>query len=147
MTLEPGREAFFPNLNRGEYRVTSDASLAYNCLAWALGDTANWWSPSPEHYWPAEIPRQHALESFRALFEAVGYAECRASDPSLETEKIAIFVDREGFPTHVARQLENGRWTSKLGGWQDIEHQDLRALAGSASLYGEVALIMQRSRS
>ncbi len=147
MTLEPGREAFFPNLNRGEYRVTSDASLTYNCLAWALGDTANWWSPSPEHYWPAGIPRQHTLESFRALFEAVGYAECSTSDPVSDTEKIAIFVDREGFPTHVARQLENGRWTSKLGGWQDIEHQDLRALTGSASLYGEVALIMQRSRS
>ena len=32
--------------------------------------------------------------------------------------------------THIARQLPNGRWTSKFGNWEDIEHTTLAALDG-----------------
>jgi len=44
-------------------------------------------------------------------------------------------------PTHAARQLENGRWTSKLGELEDIEH-DLHHLASGA--YGAVVQILKR---
>ncbi len=46
-----------------------------------------------------------------------------------------------GVPEHAARQLANGRWTSKLGRAEDIEHQ-LHDLEGE--VYGTVALLMKR---
>jgi hypothetical protein len=57
-------------------------------------------------------------------------------------ERVAVFVDGGGAPTHVARLLPSGRWSSKLGEWIDIEH-DLSALEGPA--YGRVASVMRRA--
>jgi hypothetical protein len=56
-------------------------------------------------------------------------------------EKVALIVDARGVPTHAARQLPTGRWTSNLGAWEDIEHE-LHALEGHA--YGIVALLLTR---
>jgi hypothetical protein len=52
-----------------------------------------------------------------------------------------LFADAAGIPTHAARQLTSGAWTSKLGNAADIEHE-LRALEGE--IYGVVALILKR---
>lgn len=57
-------------------------------------------------------------------------------------ERVALFAGSDGFPTHAARQLPNGRWTSKIGFLEDIEH-DLYDLEGSE--YGAVVRIMRRS--
>jgi hypothetical protein len=57
------------------------------------------------------------------------------------SEKIAVFANAKGVPTHAARQLASGFWTSKLGVSEDIEHR-LRDLEGD--IYGTVALIMKR---
>ena len=67
----------------------------------------------------------------------------RCLSDSLESgfEKIALFVDPSGMPTHAARQLTDGRWTSKLGASVDIEHS-LRDLEGDQ--YGRVALVLRR---
>lgn len=56
-------------------------------------------------------------------------------------EKVAIYASRGGEATHAARQLPNGRWTSKCGENIDIEHV-LEGLEGPA--YGEVAKILKR---
>jgi hypothetical protein len=44
-------------------------------------------------------------------------------------------------PTHAARQLPNGRWSSKLGKLEDIEHA-LDDICGSA--YGSVVPVLKR---
>ena len=147
MILEPHREVLFPDLNRTEYLVTSDETPAYNCLAWAAGDSTRWWSPRPGNYWPEAARREETLDSFRVVFEDLGYQRCETDELEPGSEKVAIFVDNEGLPTHAARQLTDGSWTSKLGSWQDIEHQHLRDLSGTASIYGVVALIMRRPDS
>ena len=53
----------------------------------------------------------------------------------------ALFADAADRPTHAAKQLPNGRWTSKLGRSQDVEHT-LEGLEGSA--YGRARLVMRR---
>src|SRR5262249_38721988 len=74
-------------------------------------------------------------------FATLGYVVWQ--DGSLEPvyEKVALFADDLDHPTHVARQLPSGRWTSKLGRAEDIEH-DLHELEGA--LYGGVVLRTQR---
>ena len=42
----------FPRLAPQNHRITSPAGIEYNCVAWAAGDTENWWQPGV--YWPVE---------------------------------------------------------------------------------------------
>jgi hypothetical protein len=60
---------------------------------------------------------------------------------SLVLKKVAVY-GIGGFYTHATRQLETGKWTSKLGNEEDIEH-DLPELVGGG-VYGEIALFMKR---
>lgn len=121
----------------------------YNCIAYAANDTENWWWPTPQPiggiYWPPEVPREATLEAFKMAFEQLGYEECLTGDLVAGKEKIAIYSDREGNPTHAARQLANGEWVSKLGTDIDIEHDSPDVVGGDeGSGYGAVALYMVR---
>lgn len=138
----------FPGLLRGGYRVTSPRNGNYNCVAWAARDSGNWWWPLPLDdriaFWPSGIAREESLAAFHTALASIGYAECveEAEEPGFE--KIALFANRLGVPLHAARQLPGGRWTSKLGELEDIEHE-LRDLEGAE--YGEVVSILRRPLS
>ena len=92
-------------------------------------------------YWPANAPRELAIDAFVAAFVTLGYKIVSAEGAESGLEKVALFADSTGRPTHAARQLPNGRWTSKLGMSEDIEHE-LRALEGQ--IYGTVAAVLAR---
>jgi hypothetical protein len=137
-------EQLFPALARGAYRVTSPADPDYNCIAWAVGDTATWWWPGPDlerEYWPPAIAREATVAAFQAAFASLGYVACASEDAEPGFEKIALFADDQGVPKHAARQRPDGRWTSKLGKREDIEHA-LHDLAGA--VYGSVVRILKR---
>ena len=139
-------ESEFPHLRGGNYQVTSPRTRTYNCIAWAAGDTTEWWWPDepddPQSaHWPAGVPRVETLVAFRQAFTTLGYVACDGEELELGFEKIALFTDAEGVPRHAARQLPSGRWTSKLGPMEDIEHT-LHDLTGT--VYGSVVLVMKR---
>jgi hypothetical protein len=52
-----------------------------------------------------------------------------------------LYADDQAAPKHAARQLASGRWTSKIGVLEDIEH-DLRDLEGDE--YGKVVVVIKR---
>lgn len=136
--------ALFPGLRTAPFRVTSSADHNYNCIAWAAHDARHWWWPvgdAPPIVWPPTAARELTLDAFAAAFRTLGYVG--GADESLEPgwEKVALFADPAGAPTHAARQLTSGQWSSKLGQAEDIEHE-LRALEGE--VYGTVALIVKR---
>ena len=142
-------EQLFPRLLQEGYRIESPRTPRYNCIAWAGGDTTRWWwpggAPFGPYYWPDRVPAEETLESFElALGTQGGYQRCDSPDLEPGFEKIAVYVDEAGKPTHAARQLESGWWTSKLGRLEDIEHATLAALEGSA--YGRVGLVLRRPR-
>lgn len=136
-------ESDFPGLAASKYSITSPPDVGYNCIAWAAGDPARWWWPDRQYqyYWPRTVPRICSIESFVAAFRTMGYGSCESPEVEPGVEKIAVFADAAQKPKHAARQLQNGRWTSKLGGLEDIEHE-LEALQGSD--YGTVAKILSR---
>jgi hypothetical protein len=82
------------------------------------------------------------LDAFVELFQKLGYRRTDSSDWEEGVEKIAIF-ELSGVPTHAARQLEDGAWTSKCGRLEDITHE-LDGVCGQD--YGAVAVIMARPR-
>ena len=140
--VAPRLEDVFPKLHGQPYGIKSPKDDHYNCVAWAAGDDRNWWWPDPNHedFWPAGAARAETVAAFRDAFAALGYVAC--DDDQLEAgyEKIAVFA-LAGAPKHAARQLPTGRWASKLGLMEGIEHAllDLPGLR-----YGSVALVMKR---
>ena len=149
--LSPDLEAAFPNLRRGEYRKTSEKTVSYNCIAHAAEVDDLWWWPAdgPGIFWPPEAPKEETVESFIQAYAAIGYAVCESGNRDLEPgfQKVALYVDEDGVPTHAARQLLTGEWTSKLGRSEDITHRTLEALESSEDSvlgYGSAALIFRR---
>ncbi len=134
----------FPLLDVEGWAETSPIDPFNNCIAWAAGDDRRWWQPDPpdDGYWPQNLPNEPTVAAFEALFGQLGYASCQTDELEDGFEKIAIYA-KEGEVTHTARQLPNGRWTSKLGQNIDIEHT-LRGLQGPA--YGEVVRFLNRRR-
>ncbi len=142
-------ERAFPGLRGSSWKITSPPDEQYNCIAWAAGDDERWWwpiswlggKPLGGSFWPDGVGAE-TVESFKHAFETLGYEVC--PDDVLERgfEKVAIYMNAAGSPTHAARQLPDGSWTSKLGQSHDIGHPDAASITGNA--YGQVAIYMRR---
>lgn len=131
----------FPNLTGGNYEVTSPVTDEYNCIAWAAEDPSRWWWPIGA-YWPPDVPRFETVESFIKAFKTLGFVVCDNGDLEEQFVKIALYVNGGGVPTHMARQLRNGRWTSKIGRSNDISHQDPYVIADGC--YGTVNCFLKK---
>jgi hypothetical protein len=139
---DPALIQSFPNLATTESWITSPWDSGYNCIAWAAGDTRHvWWPLPPYAYWPAAAPTALTLDTFIAAFETIGYTVCADASWQEGSEKVALYMSDDGIPTHAARQVSDGRWTSKLGKSYDIEHT-LDGLNGAK--YGTAAAILSR---
>ena len=136
--------AALPRLTADNYHETSPSAWQYNCIAWAAGVTDAWWWPTPGRSWPATSPREESLAAFVAAFATLGYAPGASAILEPGIEKVALYAVGDT-PTHAARQLANGMWTSKLGPSIDIEHTTPDAVAGG--VYGEVVAILGREPS
>lgn len=164
--LPLSREKNFPHLTKDLYEVIDDETDDYNCIAFAAGDNTRWWEPDPYgvYYWP--IPkREYTVPCFVELFESLGYKKCRCSIGWRRIERVALYYDPVGCvatlhhpeippnsPTHAAKQFTNGRWRSKLGPWELIEHITLRCLngtdrTGARTSYGEPVQIFKKNNS
>lgn len=133
-------EAAFPRLRYSDYSISSPETLAYNCIAWAVGRDDRWWWPSKSCYWPRACPRKATVDAFVTTFKSLGYETCNNGTFEDGWQKIALYA-MNGKPTHAARQLASGKWASKLGPSYDIEH-DLDGLYGH--VYGTVAQYFKR---
>ena len=132
----------FPNLGEEGFKITSPCDARYNCVAWVAERTDHRWWPEPDAYWPQSAARLRTLEAFIQAFKFLGYEHCPDGEWESGFEKVAIYRHRE-IPNHVARQLADGTWTSKLGDQVDITHT-LRGLEGD--VYGQVACYLKRPR-
>ena len=145
----PHLEKFFPNLQGSRYEVKSPCDSEYNCIAWAANNTRWWFEPSRSRskYWPAGLPRgegEYTLANYASVFTKCGYKRCRSPRHEPLYEKVALYVDQYGIPSHAARMNAEGIWLSKIGECEDIEHDSLEALEGPDEAYGYVKLILKR---
>jgi len=101
----------------------------YNCVSWAIhNDEENIILKLPD----GETDQR--LKSYVDYYKNIGFEETGNIDVEQGVTKIALYAFADEFQ-HVARQLADGRWASKLGEWEDIEHSTLNDLAGN--FYGE----------
>ena len=84
-----------------------------------------------------------SVQAFVAAFATLRYEPCDDGNLEEEFEKVAIYGLSHGAVKHMARQLRTGRWTSKLGKLEDIEHGSPSELEGNE--YGFVIQYMRRT--
>ena len=98
----------------------------------------------PGFYWPPEASGHFEVNDLASVFASVGYEECGDGILEVGYEKLALYEDPDqslGW-SHAARQLSDGRWTSKIGKLWDIIHQTPDAVSGVE--YGKVVRFMRR---
>lgn len=148
-------ESSFPALLSFGYEITSEKTLfvshplPYNCIAYAAGDNKRWWQYNPmrpEFFWPPVL-NDGSLQSLIDAFEWIGYHASTNGNREWGKQKVALYATVDpstGFLyyTHAARQLFNGKWSSKCGQNHDITHSRLEAIY--CPDYGTVACYMYR---
>jgi hypothetical protein len=152
MPLKELRE-LFPHANFAADCITSPIDRNYNCVAWAIGDKRKWWesfgtilpSPFPPYHWPDDLPQDKLPDTYIRFFQRHNFEVAEDSELEPGIEKIALYI-RGDSVQHVARQLPSGRWTSKLGPQEDIEHR-LRDIESDGPVsYGRASIFMKRQR-
>ena len=134
-----------PNLVRRDHVESSLARRRCNCFAWVAGDTTRPWYPRGEpdlSFWPP-VRDDLTIDAFVEAYATLGYTPCEDGALVEGIEKIALYVDDDGAPSHAARQLPDGQWESKMGTWEDIRHRTPACLEGGG--YGVVKMYLGRS--
>jgi hypothetical protein len=128
----------------GKHKITSNQDLTYNCIGFAANDTTRWWSHESGYYWPAPN-RSPLVSSLVQVFVGLNFDNLGPrGNRDLETGVLKVVLyEKNGQWTHAARQLPNGKWTSKLGRDEDIEHDTPECLCGAT--YGTVHCIMRKA--
>lgn len=142
-------EREFPKLYASGYEKTSCDDIVYNCIAHAAGDKSNWWEcypfgriNIPGYYWPADAKVGYELEALISAYETLGYMLCDSPDLESGFEKVALYADDQGEWKHAAKQLLDGKWSSKLGEREDVSHGDPDDVSGKIN--GMVSRYMKR---
>jgi hypothetical protein len=152
--LDPRVENKFPRLKTELYDVTSQRTWDYNCIAFAAGVVDAWWWPmgkgpdGKDAAWPEGAPREVNLAAFVAAYRGLCYEICADWKHEDGYQKIAIYA-MNGAPTHAAIEQPDGKWKSKLGPVEDIEHENpmsLETVAGVGA-YGIAVTFMRREAS
>jgi len=146
---------YFPKLQSDkDFKITSPQTPNYNCIAWAYHYNDRWMWPGGQEmkicdgflYWPDDVDDSEDVTAFIKAFEKTGYTLCDNPDFEEGFRKIALYVVKDTTQcTHAARQLSNGKWTSKLGELNDIQHGTPYTIEGQ--YYGEVYCIMKREHN
>ena len=133
--------AAFPNLASEGFEIVGEPTTEYNCIAYAAGDTDNWWWPDEDDYWPPWATMDNRMESLEEAFAGLEYELCDDSIAEEGYQKVALYGFQGRFE-HAALQMPNGLWRSKMGPGPVIEHRSPESLSGGP--YGEVHCFMRR---
>jgi hypothetical protein len=141
-----------PSLKRSGFRPSSPYDANYNCIALAAGETHQPWWPGqyPDYHWP-DPDADESIETFVEAFENMGFVTCDNSAPEYGFQKVALYAvthpDGWKQPRHMAVQLRDGEWKSKLGKDKDIIHKRLAHLEDNTLhswSYGKVVVILKK---
>ena len=131
----------FPNSRANSYLKSSEPTLLYNCVAWAMGESHRWWEPKRFKFWPANVRRDYSKEALVQAYEKFGFVKCENGDLEAGFTKVALYTENNIEYSHAARWDHDEIWKSKLGKNIDIDHT-LEALKGG--IYGDIYQFMKR---
>lgn len=143
----------FPDLaGDTNFKILSDRTQEYNCIAWAMGYDDRWVDPYlvPGHWWPMGVERNLATESLIKAFQSEGF---ELSDNDMEEDGYAkvVLYKKENINewTHAARIVSDEVEYSKFGNAWDGHHSHnvlCKTSKGQESLSYGVAYAYMRKR-
>ena len=88
-------EKDFPKLAEDGWQITSEVDPAYNCVAFAVRDTTQFWDPNcvgiRGYYWPPGVPHEDTVLAWVKVFEIHGFRLCEGGNLEADFEKLAIW--------------------------------------------------------
>lgn len=135
----------WPNLQENQnFHFTSLKRRQYNCVGWAVGENKSLDMLAFRDIYKLDpTTLNHTVKGYAEKFnEYYGFEVCDNGNYEVGFEKILLYENEQKDFAHVARLLPNGHWTSKMGGYEDIEHYKPEAVNGN--LYGRPVLYMKR---
>jgi hypothetical protein len=121
----------FPNLQL--FNITAPATGgswipgSYNCIAWSVGVTNQW-------FWPGET-----VDAFDAFYTSHGWSVTANCAPEYKKRKVALYaMNRDPNDcTHGSRETVDCDWhESKCGSWERIVHD--RRQMEDGNVYGDI---------
>lgn len=119
----------FPDLARdANFKILSERTPIYNCIAWAMGYTDRWVDPSivdniPWLWWPHGAERSYRPEALISAFEAEGFEISDNSKVEEGYSKVVLYKNQNtGKWTHAARIITSDVEHSKFGKAWDGQH-------------------------
>lgn len=116
----------FPDLvNDKNFKILSECTDVYNCIAWAMGYTDRWFDPyiGAGHWWPAGVERNAKPETLVAAFQAEGFEMSDNYNVEEGYAKVVLYKKKDGDEwTHAARIVTSDIEYSKFGRAWDGQH-------------------------
>lgn len=140
----------FPDLKDDvNFRILSDCTPIYNCIAWAMGYEDRWVDieQKPGHWWPDGVQRDLNPESLIEAFKAEGFELTSDFMPEDEYLKVVLYKNKHEEWTHAARIVSAEIEHSKFGAMWDGQHShDVldRVGEGCSFTYGVAYAYMKR---
>jgi hypothetical protein len=139
---------WYPDLEQPCFHITSEASGAYNCIGWVLDSTDAYIWPTggltdAGVEWPDGVPREVTIPAFVALFVGAGFEQCLDDIHEDGYIKIVLYAINHQEPTHAAREIPGGKWTSKFGDRVDARHDSVDDL--NSRVYGRAVAYFRRA--
>lgn len=129
------------------FELTSDATVRYNCIAFAMGFDDRWVQPHPDNrhfcWWPDGATRDCTPDALCEAFESIGFLTAADDRYDPELDKVVLY-SLGNIWTHAARIVCPGVEHSKFGESWDGRHGS-NLFDGTG--YGTPYAIMQRPKT
>lgn len=116
----------FPDLEEDpNFKVLSEPSDTYNCIAWAMQFADRWVDTCkyPGHWWPEGTERSMSTEALIQAFKAVGFNVAENGIPEPGFDKVVLYKRKNVDEwTHAARIISDTVEHSKFGSMWDCTH-------------------------
>lgn len=116
----------FPDLAEDKnFKILSEVTPIYNCIAWAMGYTDRWVDPErlTGHWWPEGVPREATPETLVAAFKAEGFEQSENGLPEEGYNKVVLYKKENAEEwTHAAQVVSTDIEYSKFGQAWDGQH-------------------------
>lgn len=118
--------SIYPDLHGDvNFKILSDITPIYNCIAWAMGYTDRWVDHVilPGHWWPDNVIRENSSAALKEAFEAEGFIEADDYLPEEGYEKVILYKNADTDEwTHASRIITKDIEYSKFGETWDAQH-------------------------
>lgn len=116
----------FPDLAKDKnFKILSECSDVYNCIAWAMGYTDRWVDhiEGAGHWWPKGVDRNADPETLISAFKAEGFEISENHLFEKGYSKVILYKSKEKEEwTHAARVITSDIEYSKFGRAWDGQH-------------------------